>query len=250
MMITKIKNKIEEWGFTGAHALLMSCALIVFVILISPHLNLSFKTLTTKADNHNKEILTYEQVRAEVYAESKLPEEDAELAALVDKQFALLDRNADAGEVLGESIGFGDVPDATEFLTPDLVDQSQIKVLADSSQSALVDYRNNLQIILGEYEVFGMLAALNSSDTTTLSELAKKFNTLASHIISLEVPAPLVDYHKYNVAYYNSLANVAMLFAGQTPDVDMQFNTKAMLSLSQKIDQLKTELEKSYGLQL
>lgn len=244
------KTKIQSLGFTSGHLKLLTVAFVVIGGLIFAKSGLNIKTMFVKADNETqKQTITYEQAKAEVEAENP-PVDSSTLADSDAAQIALIDRGDVDGQVLGDAIGIGAIPDADQLVIPDITSQIHMTMDSQDDDKARLQYETTTQGIEADADIVGLLSDLNSSDQSALDHSVKGWGWVIDTLQNTPVPPSLAEFHKNKIAYYSVVMNIGKIYAGQKSDSDLQLLTKAMLSYSQKIEDLRTTINDTYKLNL
>jgi hypothetical protein len=244
----KSQSFFSKLGFTRNHLAVLAAGVFVLTILILPKSGLKVSAMFSQADEAPKEMITYEQARGEIYAQMEIGEEEKYLQDL-DSQFALLDRGAANGAVLGEAIGIGAIPSAEQMLSRENLDLLPVKTTATSAETVQA-YASYVAGVEAENDVLTILANLNSSDSQNLLSSQQRIATLVGQLGQATVPAELADFHRYKIIYYQTLSEIAEGFLTNTLDVNFQNASKLFLSITDKIEQTKAELQKKYSVTL
>jgi hypothetical protein len=242
------KTKLQNLGFTSGHIQLLTVAFFVLGALIVFKSGINVTAMFAKADTEKPQV-TYEQVKAEV--ESEYAQQNPSATSTDDQaQLALLDRGEIDGQVLGDAIGIGAIPDADQLPLPEITSQIFVKQFKYDDQDARVYYQNEIQKIESDSNVVSLLAGLNSSDKPTLDKAVQGWEWVINDLSQVEVPASLVEYHKTKLTYYSVMMNIGKIYAGQKSESDLQLLTKAMLSYSQKIESMTASVNQTYQLNI
>jgi hypothetical protein len=240
-------QKLKSLGFNSAHLQLLTVAFVVVGGLIFVKSGLSVRALFVHADNE-KPPVTYDSVRNQIVSESS-QQADPAADAEAEKQLALLDRQLDSGQVLGESIGVGTIPNVEQVFSRSLLDQIQVKT-TDTSKQSISKYAEQVAGVETQDGAVILLGSLNSDDPTVLNQTKQSSDVVVQGLSTLIVPSELADYHRYKMLYYKSLATMADYFAKNDLNTDFQNNSKVLFSLTEKIEQIKTDIYNKYQVTL
>lgn len=246
-----MKTKLQSLGFTSGHMHLLLIAVALFSVLMVSRSNISLKTLFVKADDTQTKMLTYEDVRDQVIAENAAaqPADDPAAEAEAEQQLALLDRQLDEGQVLGDSIGIGNIPPADQLYSRDQLDTIAVTTTA-TTQASVALYQRNLSVAEADYDSANLIANLNSTDPEVITDAAAQTEKLISVLQTIVVPSDLADFQRYKIMYYRVLINLGNSFAGNDQGVDLKNNSTALFSLVDKIQRMSDEVYSKYGVQL
>ncbi len=244
-----MKTKLQSLGFTAAHFQLITAAVIVFGSLIFIKSDLSVRALFAQADNEKPEI-TYESVRNQLLAEQGLVTPNNESLESDAEQLALLDRGDIDGEVLGDAIGIGAIPDADELLLPEISSQLKLTITPQDNEATRAAYQTTVQTIEADANIVSLLGELNSSDIDTLRHAVSGWQWVINTLSATPVPASLEKYHKTQLTYYSVMMNIGKIYAGDKSEAELPLLTKAMLSYSQKAEALRAQMNEQYKLSL
>ena len=239
-------TKLKSLGFTSGHAHLLIVAVALFSVLMVAKSDLSVKALFANADDE-VEMLTYEDVRSEVVAEYGGVSSEADAEA--EKQLALLDRSLDNGQVLGDMVGIGTIPNIDKIFARDQLDMIPVTTIATTQQSVQI-YSERVIGVEAEHGAVALMANLNSSDQAVLTQTKDQVVVVISNLKGLSVPAELADFHRYKMIYYQTLASMADAFANNTLDANFQNTSKILFSVMEKIESTKTEMQTKYQVSL
>jgi hypothetical protein len=241
-----MKSKLKSLGFTSGHMHLLLVAVALFSVLMVAKSDVSFKTLFANADDESV-MLTYDDVRSEVVQEyGDLPSN--ELDAEAEAQIALLDRSLDEGKVLGEAVGVGEIPSVDQIYSAEQMDTIKIFKIVDSTPESVKVYSDRMLRIKSYYNTTEMFASLNSNDPDAMKLTSEKTDGITVSMEKIPVPQELVEYHKYNVFYYQTLAAIGTSLA--TGDGDLSTYTKTLFSLTNKITEIENWISQNYGVGL
>lgn len=249
MTIKETKNKLKDLGFTSAHVQLLTVAFLVLGALIVFKSGINVTAMFAHADNA-KPNLTYEQALAQVQAQQAQDDSNISSAESDQSQIALLDRGNIDGQVLGEAIGIGAIPDADQLPLPEITSQISMQTTSQDDDAARLAYQTAVSQTETDANIVGLLGELNSSDKPTLEHAVKGWGWVIDTLQNIPVPPSLAEFHKDKITYYIVMQNIGKIYAGQKPESDLQLLTKAMLSYSQKVDSLQTSLNDKYKLSL
>ncbi len=240
-----MKSKLQSWGFSLGHAQLIGVAVVVFAILVFSQTNIHVKALFTKADD--TKMLTYDEVRQQTLADSG-SSDSSEYDQYTDNQFAMLNLKDEQGKVLGEEVGLNDIPEGSQVFTPEILSQIILKTTPNTDARTISTYVNQVSAVELNSDVIRLLADINSDDPQTVSTAKSQAIKIVQALGTVTVPEPFVEYHRYKMMYYTILTNIADVWLGKQPQTDLQSQTKAMMSVMNKLDQLKEDLNKKYSL--
>lgn len=242
-----MKTKIQSLGFTKGHMHLLLVAVAVFSVLMVSKSNINLRAVFVKADDTPVKMLTYDDVHNQVAAEVQAaePADDPAANAVADQQLALLDRQLDSGEVLGDSIGIGTVPNAEQIFSREQLDLIPVNTQT-TSQKTVELYSDQLLNIESQDDATTLMGNLNSSDPSVLNKTKDKANLIIGKLKGLTVPDELADYHRYKMIYYQSLASMADSFAQNTLDTNFQNTSKIFFSVVSKLEDTKNKMQDKY----
>lgn len=245
--MNQTKIKLQDLGFNKNHAYLMFAAGAVFLLLVVPRSNIKLSAMFSKADNSQQQMLTYEDVKIQVYADAGIIDEQ-QYQTNLENQFALLDRGQADGKVLGATIGLDDVPSADQLFSQDQLDLIPIKSTIPTTETSVQDYADRILRIESYYDTTELFANLNSSDKNLLDKTSQQVQGILDSMSQIPVPSELVAYHKYNVMYYQTISKLGQSFSSD--DGNLAKYSKDMFSLMDKLASLKTEIESKYQISL
>lgn len=240
-----MKTKLQSLGFTSGHVHLLLIAFAIFGILIMAKTDINFNTLFAQADDEQK-MLTFEDVRDQALAQSTTL--DTTLTQDEQDQLALLDRSLDNGQVLGEAVGIGSIPNAEELYSSEQMNSIPIQSTVVSNWQTVEQYANRLLRIESYYNTTEMFANLNSSDNQLIADTTTKAQAISNDMAKIPVPTDLVEYHRYKVMYYRALAAIGNTFTTQEGDLNNQ--TKVLFSLTNKITGIEGWVKNEYQIEL
>ncbi len=230
---------MKELGFNRNHFLIGLTAVAIFGVLVFSKTGVSLSAMFTKADE-TQPVLTYEQAKGEVFAEMGIIDEEKYLAEL-ENQFALLDRGQVDGAVLGQAIGIGAVPNSEQIFTREMLDQIPVIKSSDNSREAIQRYSELLLGAEAESGAMISIANLNSSDPSVLNQAKVSAAKAVSNLKSLSVPSELADFHRYKMIYYQNLVAIADSLINSDENQDLQNQTSIFLSITERINQIKSD---------
>ena len=242
-------EKLKSLGFNSNHFKLLTVAVIVFGSLIFIKSGLSVGALFAQADDE-KPTLTYEQAREQVLAERGTTDSSEALESEAAAQLALLDLGNIDGQVLGDAIGIGEIPDADELMLPEISSEISFNITSLDDAAAQAQYQVATQTIEADANVVGLLSELNSSDQETLDHAVSGWQWVIGAMSATPVPASLEKFHKTKLIYYSVMMNIGKVYAGQKTESDLPLLTKAMLSYGQKVETLRAQINADYNLNL
>lgn len=237
------KTKLKELGFTQGHAHLLLVAVAFFAVLTFVQSDLSLKALFANADDEVV-MLTFDQVQSEVEAEYGGISTEAD--AVAEEQLALLDRQLDEGTVLGEAIGLGAIPSAESLYSPEQLNSVKIFSVVPTDQQSVVDYYDRILRIKSYYDTTQMFANLNSNSPEAMKDTQDTAKEIVYSMEQIPVPSELVEYHKYNVFYYQTLAAIAEPLSGG--EGDLSSYSKTLFSLMNKIGNIESGINSKYNI--
>ncbi len=245
--MNKIKTKLQELGFTLNHAFIMLAAVFVFGLLVIPRTNISVSAMFSQAEEETQPMLTYDQVRNQVYADAGVIDEEQYQQEL-ENQFALLDRGQADGAVLGAAIGLDEVPSAEQLFSQEQLDLISIKTVVPTNTQTIQNYADKILQIESYYDTAELFANLNSSDKALYAKTSAQAKDIIKDMSEIAVPTELVNYHKYNIFYYQTISKLAESFSGD--DSGLAQYSSALFSLMDKISSIKIEIESKYQISL
>lgn len=240
-----MKTKLQSLGFTTGHAHLLLVAVAVFAFLIVAKTDVNLKALFVNADDEQV-MLTFDGVRSEV--EKQYGEVSEEISTEEEEQLALLDRTFDQGQVLGDDIGVGTIPNVSELYSSQQLNAIQVHSVVASNKQNVQQYADRMLRIESFYNTTTMFSNLNSSDPETIKSTFKQTGGIIESMKEIPVPSELVDYHRYNVIYYQTLYAIGNSFI--TGEGDLGSYTKTLFSLMNKINAVKSEINNKYQIEL
>lgn len=243
-----MKTKLQSLGFNASHAYLLTVAVALFVALTFVQSDLNLRTLFANADSET-EMLTYESVRDELVADQSPIVSDEVAMAEAEKQLALLDRSLENGQVLGESIGLGAVPQADQIFSREQLDSIVVTTEKTNPQS-IQRYAERVLRVESENNALEVMANLNSSDSVLLTNTKQQITVIIQDLKGLAVPEELADYHRYKMIYYQTLASMADSFASNNLNTDFQNTSKILFSIMEKIEQTKNVIQTQYSISI
>jgi len=228
-----VKTKIQQYGFTVNHIALLAVAVLIFGALVIPKTGLSITSVF--GTDEQQPMLTYDQIRGEVYAQMGVGSEDAYIQEL-ENQFALLDRGSTDGAVLGEIIGVGELPDPNSLHLPEVDAKYPARVINDNSPTSISDYQDAVAAIETRNGGARLFAQLSTADTNLLNQSVAGFSTILSEISQLNVPSSQLEMHKVHLSYYYSIMKMAEIYAGSGDESQLQFFLTVMMSTGNKLN--------------
>ena len=242
-----MKTKLQSLGFTASHAHLLLVVFALFSVLMVVKSDISIKAIFVKADE-NVEMVTYEEVRAQIIAE-RGGEVTQESEAEAEAQLALLDRSLDEGKVLGESIGIGAIPSADQIFAREQLD-TIVVITTSTNQASVKKYSDDVMGVEAKYDAVTLMANLNSSDVSILNSTKEQATVIIQNLKGLTVPDELADFHRYKMMYYQTLLSMADAFATNTLDTNFQNTSKILFSIMEKMEQVKSAIASKYNVAL
>ncbi len=239
---------MSEYGFNKNHYLLIGASVAIFGVFLFSRSGIHLSAMFSRAAEDIPQ-LTYEDVKGEIYANYDL-ESNSDYAKELQKQFALLDRGQADGQVLGEAIGIGTVPKADQVFTRELLDQVNFPMTPDNSQHSLQRYADQVLFAESQNNAIMALANLNNSDEASLRDSKEQSSRTISSLLSITVPSSLADYHRYKLIYYQNLITLADSFISGNQDTDFQNLAAILLSVMERLDQIRAETSTKYQVQL
>lgn len=239
---------MKELGFNRNHFLVGLTALALFAVLVFSKTGITLSAMFTNADD-SQPLLTYEQAKGEVYAQMGIVDAEKYLQDL-ENQFALLDRGQVDGAVLGQAIGIGAVPSSEQIFTREMLDQIPVIKSSDNSREAIQRYSELLLGAEAESGAMISIANLNSSDPLVLNQAKESAAQAVSNLKSLSVPSELADFHRYKMIYYQNLAAIADSLINPDATQDLQNQTSIFLSITERINQIKSDIWDKLQVQL
>lgn len=239
-------SKLQEWGFNKNHFALLTVGTLLFVVLVIPKTGIKLSAVFSRAAEPNN-LITYEQARNDVYAQMDLGGNDPYVDVL-ENQFALLDRGDANGAVLGEAIGLGEIPSVEQLYSPEQLSLIPVQVNNESGAAAVQKYAERMLRIESYYNTVELFANLNGTDDRAITETEKKVTDMIEAMNQLDVPKELVDYHRYNIMYYQTLGKLGTALIANDPKLGQY--SQAMFSLLDKIGEIKSEIKSTYGVSL
>ncbi|QQS22679.1 hypothetical protein IPM19_03545 [bacterium] len=237
-------TNLESLGFTRNHAYLLGAAVLVFAVLIVPRMDIKLSAVFTQAEETQEPMLTYEDVRSEVYALNGLDAETEEYINHLENQFALLDRGQANGQVLGEAIGLDEIPSVEQLYSNEQLSLIPIKEMIPTNQQTVEAYANKMLQIESYYNTPELFANLNSSDKNLLQKTQDQVKGIIESLNGIPVPTELVDYHRYNTLYYQTIGKLGLAF--MTGDENIAQYSSAMFSLTDRLASLRTQIENKH----
>ncbi len=239
-------SKLQELGFNKNHFALIAVGTLLFIVLIIPKTGIKLSALFSQAAEP-VEMITYDQTRNDVYAQMNLGGPDPYVDEL-ENQFALLDRGDADGAVLGEAIGLGEIPSVEQLYSSEQLSLIPVRISNDSGAAAVQKYSERMLRIESYYNTAELFASLNGTDAAAMAEAGKKATEIIETMNQLDVPKELVDYHRYNILYYQTLGKLSTAFTTDDPNLGQY--SQAMFSLLDKIGAIKSEINSAYGVSL
>lgn len=240
-------SKLKSLGFTAGHAHLLLVAVALFSVLIVAKSGINYRTMFASAESTKPQTLSYEDALSQAQADNAQPTEQS--TAEDDAQIALLDRSLDSGQVLGDSIGIGTVPSAEQIFSREKLDQIKLNTVPTDSKSIQM-YSDNLIGVESQNDASTLIGNLNSSDPDVLKQTKQQADATVQKLSALIVPTELADYNRYQMIYYEALSNMAQGFATNTLDTDFQNTSKIFFSVTNKIEQTKSDIQQKYQVSL
>lgn len=245
-MKTKIQNRnITAHLHYGHLAIIAGCAIfLIGTLVLKNGFNLS--SLVARADGEGSESISYEQIKQQVAAESKVAMSDPDSIA---NDIAMLDPMAQAGKVLGESIGFK-VADPKEISNDPRFQSIQVLTTSGMQKSDIQRYASDVVQIESENNSSLILAYLNTEDPVALNQAVLSASAIATLLEQVYAPANLATYHKMKIIYYKSLEQIARNFGQQQATETMQQATSDMFSAINAMSPVRTTIYSRYQIQL
>ncbi len=240
-----MKTKLQELGFTSGHVHLLLVAVALFSVLFVAKSDISLHTLFANADDQAT-MVSFEDVMSEVQSQNGTPSTAIDPDA--EEQIALLDRSLDQGSVLGEAIGIGAIPSADELYSQEQLSAIPVGAVVGTNQQSIKQYTDAMLRLETTYDTATLYSDLNSSDTEVNKQAANKVTNIVSDMTKISVPDGLLDFHRYNVLYYQSLGAIGNSFV--TGEGDLANYSKTFFSLSNKISSIKADIKQKYGAEL
>lgn len=241
-------NKLSALGFSRNHALLLGLGVVVFAILVYQKTDLSVSAMfATSAETG--ELLSYDQVRSEL-ANTESGSSNIDVAKEMENKIALLDRQLEDGKVLGDSIGLGDIPSASEIFTPENLDSIKLNISNNNSIENLKRYQSQLTIIEADHDVISMLAKINSDNPSEISQSKTQAEEMIKSMVQISIPSNLVEFHRYKILYLSTLTNLAEIWLGDRAESDLKVQTSILFSVLNKIESLRSEINIKYQMTL
>lgn len=245
-MKTKLENKNVTTHLHYGHlAIIFGCVVfLVGTMILKNGFNLS--SLVASADNQGTKEISYEEIKNQVAAESNVQINDSQ--SLADK-VAILDPGAQAGKVLGESIGFK-VAEPKEIINDPRFQNIKVLTISGMQKIDIERYASDVTLIESENNGLLILAYLNSEDPVALEQAVVGASAIASLLEQVYVPAHLEAYHKMKIIYYKSLEQIARNFAQQQPLETLQQATSDMFSAINAMSSVRTTIYSRYQVQI
>ncbi|MBI3232413.1 MAG: hypothetical protein HYZ51_05070 [Candidatus Doudnabacteria bacterium] len=245
------KKEHIHFGHLGA---VVFCA--VFLIAIA-FLKGGYKVFQNQAGDKTQKAKTLTYQGAEAQSEKTLAEENKSVSSSNDlagknyQQLSIIDPNFGQGEVLGlntnealETLGY---PDPKEIFAQGILDSFPVKMVNDGSEQAIENYKFEIDSPEIQNSVVALLASLSQDNST---ELETQRDEVLNALLAVEVPSPLVEYHKLNLLYYFFIVEAYKnnLVPDGTQKAD---NTDAALVvIPQRMSQIKKDIQTKYNIEL
>ena len=240
-----MKTKLQSLGFTSGHMHLLLVAIAIFGILFVAKSDINFKAIFAQADDE-KAMLTFEGVKSEV--EAQYGDISEGITAQDEQQLSLLDRSLDDGQVLGDDIGIGTIPNIAELYSAEQLSAIPVQSVLPSNATTVKDYADKMLGIESYYNTTALFSNLNSSDPELIKSTAKQTAGIIESMKQLAVPSELVEYHRYSVIYYQTLYSIGNAFT--TGEGDLASYTKTLFSLMNKLNTTKSNIDAKYKIAL
>ena len=237
-----MKNSyMQQLGFNRNHVAFLAVGVVAFTALMLPKTGLKVSAMFSRADQPAVKMLTYEQARGDIYAQMNIGEEEQYLQNL-DTQFALLDRGAANGAVLGEITGLGEIPSADQLVFPELEKAYPIQTVPESELATMTYYATASELE-AKHDTVSIMGQLNSADPAVLRQSVTNWNALLTDLGRLPVPTNLVDEHRAKLSYYYSIMKMGEIYAGDGDESQLAYYLKAMISFENKLNSNEANLE-------
>jgi hypothetical protein len=158
---------------------------------------------------------------------------------------------------LGESLVFdedikkviADAQDISKVVLP-LVDDAELQITDEQTEEVYLKYFNDLRSKVAKYfskeDVAEVNMVLQAGSGVDVSQIQSKAKLLSAELKTVTVPAELLQFHKYNIAFYSLLAVVI-----ENP-TDENINhwydsAQAFMAVQQKLNLEKQLLAKEFG---
>lgn len=232
-----MKEKLEQYGFGFNHAALITVVSLGLFSLAYAKSDISVKAMFAKAEKN--EMVTYEQVRDEVYAQAGLINNEDEYLKGLQDQFAVLDKGNIDGKVLGEAIGMGEIPQAKDLRLPELEQMYPVRLAETQTKESIEIYLNKIKELEVKYETISLFAVLNSDDKELLTRAAGQWRLLLSELSGLSAPKAMTQYQKAKLGYYYSALKMSEVYAGKVNESELQTYFQALMSYGNALTQLE-----------
>lgn len=242
------KKTLQDLGFTRNHAFVVGVSVLLFVVLVMPRFGVKLSAMFSEAEQPQGELLTYEQVRSEVYADSGLDSDSQDYINNLETQFALLDRGQANGQVLGEAIGLDQIPSADQLYSDEQLSLIPIKETVPTSTESVQTYSDRVLRVESYYNTPELFSNLNSSDPNQLAKTQEQVQGIIDSFMQLPVPSELVDYHRFSILYYQTLSKLGQTFIND--DGNMSQYSSAMFSLTDRLSSIKIQVQEKYKVAL
>ncbi len=245
-----MKTKLQTKNFTehlhyGHLAIIVGCAVFLVGTMILKN-GFDLSSLVARADSEGTETISYEEIKRQVAAESKVVIEDPDK---LSDDIAMLDPGSQAGKVLGESIGFK-VVEPNELATDPRFQSIKVLTTSGIQKSDIEMYALESLRIESENNGLLILAYLNSDDLAALDQAILKSQDIVTLLEQIYVPSHLESFHKMKIIYYKSLEQIARNFAGQQTNVSLQQATSDMFSAINAMSPIRTTIYSRYQVQI
>lgn len=243
MKDSEVPQEHLHFGHIGAITL---CAL---VLVFSSWMKTGFSLSGFKSDKSSAHY-TYAEARSEALAEAGIGEKTDQNNQDLN-QLAMLDP-LNSGSVLGASTGTQDsvLPSVNEILTPQILNSIPVKYSTSTGADAILNYKRNVEAVESEAGIETILSNLNSEDPKVLLAGSKMVEPLVAALSQVEVPKEVGDYHKIKIYYYLELSELADGYAGVKGVADPKQTGLNIFSLMQKLNDIASDIQAKYGVQL
>ncbi len=248
--MNETKTKLQNLGFNYNHLFIMLAALAIFAVLIIPRANIKVFAMFSKAQETEKPLLTYEDVHTQVFAERGLgtDQESEKYLNDIETQFALLDRGEADGKVLGAAIGLDEIPNIDQLFSEEQLNLINVHSVIATNKDSIQTYADRLLKIESYYNTTELFANLNSTDKNLLDKTTSQTKLIVDSMNQIPVPSELVNYHRYNVLYYQTLGKLGQSFSSDEGDLSQY--SSALFSLMDRIASFKNEIKTKYNIEI
>lgn len=239
------KTNITDHLHYGHLAIIVGCAVFLVGTMIIKN-GFSLSSLVARAGNEGTETISYEEIKKQVAAESNVAMVDPDKLA---DNIALLDPGAQAGKVLGESIGFK-VAEPKEIATDPRFQNIKVLTTSGMQKFDIERYASDVTLIEAENNGSLILAYLNTEDPVALDQAVLSASAIVSLLEQVYAPAHLESFHKMKIIYYKSLEQIARNFGQQQPTETLQQATSDMFSAINAMSSVRTTIYSRYQVQI